>query len=111
MQMISRQYRLGESTMSEFLVPVCNAIWDRLKTHVFPTLDEDFWRYQEAGFRELWNFPHCIGAVDGKHVQIEALLKSGSLFFNYKYYFSVVLLAVAGFDYRFTFVDSLPVAQ
>lgn len=44
---------------------------------------EACWR-QVAGFEEKWNFPKCIGAVDGKHVQIFAPQNSVSAFFNYK---------------------------
>ena len=50
-------------------------------------------------------FPNCIGAIDGKNIMIQCLSNSGSLFFNYKSYFSIVLLAVALADYRFVMVD------
>ena len=36
---------------------------------------------------------------------IQCPFNSGSLFYNYKSYFSVVLLAVASADYRFVMVD------
>ena len=54
---------------------------------------------------EKWNFPNIIGAVDGKHIRIRKPRDSGSLYFNYKHYFSVVLLAVVDSDYKFVFAD------
>ena len=54
---------------------------------------------------ERWNFPNCMGAIDGKHVIIQCPFNSGSLFYSYKSYFSIVLLAVASADYRFVMVD------
>jgi hypothetical protein len=45
--------------------------------------------------------PHCIGAIDGKHMKIHAPPNSGSKFFNYK----VFLLALVDARYKFTVVD------
>lgn len=51
---------------------------------LFQPPSEARWRQVAEGFGERWNFPNCIGAVDGKHVQIFAPQNSGSEFFNYK---------------------------
>ncbi|CAH1979813.1 unnamed protein product [Acanthoscelides obtectus] len=57
------------------------------------------------GFRTTWNFPSCYGAIDGKHVLIQAPPNCGSEFFNFKGTNSVVLMAVVDNDYCFRYVN------
>ena len=51
------------------------------------------------------NVLHALGARDGKHIAMMQSKKPGSEFYNYKDFFSLVLLALVNADYRFLRVD------
>ncbi|KAH7935161.1 hypothetical protein HPB52_004571 [Rhipicephalus sanguineus] len=63
------------------------------------------WLQVAEGYCQTWQFPNCVGAVDGKHVQIKCPPNSGSMYFHYKGTYSIVLLAVVDSDYKFVVVD------
>ncbi|MCP4490646.1 MAG: transposase family protein [Gammaproteobacteria bacterium] len=122
------QFRMGKSTVAFMVKETCQAIWDSLASqvlryitltyiilqmkHLFYMIQlensilrcpatESEWRQEAEAFFERWNFPNCVGAIDGKHITIKAPSNSGSLYFNYKSTFSTVLLAVVSADYRY----------
>jgi len=69
-----------------------------------PSTPEE-WLAVANDFYTKWNFPNCVGAMDGKHVVLQAPMNSGSEFYNYKGTFSIVLFAVVDADYNFQFID------
>nr|CAI5850903.1 unnamed protein product [Callosobruchus analis] len=98
-------YRIGHTTIGKIVRKVCKAIWETLRETSFPPLTEERWKQISEGFEKHTQFPNCLGAVDGKHVRIRKPKMSGSLFHNYKNYFSVVLLAIADSNYEFIYID------
>uniref|UniRef100_A0A8C5LTW9 DDE Tnp4 domain-containing protein n=1 Tax=Leptobrachium leishanense TaxID=445787 RepID=A0A8C5LTW9_9ANUR len=98
-------FRIGRSTAGEIVRKFCQTIWETMKDQCLPTDTDEAWLAIAAGFWEKANYPNCLGAVDGKHVRIVKPLDSGSLYQNYKHYFSIGLLAVADANYNFVYVD------
>ncbi|KAL4084926.1 hypothetical protein QTP88_027793 [Uroleucon formosanum] len=70
-----------------------------------PIPDQIIWKTIADRYNQLWNLPNCVGSIDGKHIRIKAPANSGSSFFNYKGYFSVVLMATADADGKFITID------
>ena len=89
----------------EIILYICTMTWDALATIHIPITSKAEWQSIADEFDDQWNFPNCIGAIDGKHVMIQCPFNSGSLFYNYKLYFLIVLLGVASTDYRFVMID------
>lgn len=96
---------MGISTISKIVKEVCQAIWSTMHLECIPIPTKESWESIASGFEVTANFPHCIGAVDGKHCRVVCPFESGSMYYNYKEYYSVVLMAVADSKYRFTFVQ------
>lgn len=78
-------------------------IFSKCKLQVPHTEEE--WIQISNEFAEKWNFPNCLGAIDGKHVIVKAPANSGSLYFNYKHTHSIVLMALADANYKFTYIN------
>lgn len=103
---IANSFRVGISTVSMIVPDVATAIWDCLVEEFMPVpTTEEEWKSIAEKFEERWNFPHCCGALDGKHVVLKAPPNSGSQFFNYKGTFSLLLLAVVDAQYCFRVID------
>ncbi|XP_071055097.1 uncharacterized protein [Onthophagus taurus] len=80
-------------------------IWNALRTIHLKELTQEDWKHVTNEFQRKANFPMCVGAIDRKHIRIENFPHAGSMNFNYKKFYSVVLLAIADTDYNFLFVD------
>ncbi|KAG0425316.1 hypothetical protein HPB47_027507, partial [Ixodes persulcatus] len=63
------------------------------------------WLAVMKNFYVRWQFPQCIGALDGKHVTIIEPPNSGSVYFNYKKSFNIVLFVLVDADSRFVYTD------
>lgn len=98
-------FRIGITTASLIVPSSCRVLWVALKQVVFPKFEKEFWYQTAESFRLRAHFPNCLGAIDGKHIRIIRPEHSGSLYYNYKNFFSVVLMAVADSNYRFMYVD------
>ncbi|XP_050307518.1 uncharacterized protein LOC126744204 [Anthonomus grandis grandis] len=99
------QYRQHHSWISVSVREVLRSIRERMLPIFIPKLSEERMRANAQDYNELWNFPNCCGSIDGKHVRIQCPKAAGSLFYNYKQFHSIVLLAIIDARYRFIAID------
>lgn len=62
-------------------------------------------RDSEHKFHHKWNFPHSLGALDGRHMRIQCPLNGGSLYYNYCGFHSIVLFALVDATYKFLYYE------
>lgn len=70
-----------------------------------PTPTEQMFRSVANEYWSKWNFPNCVGSIDGKHIRIKCPSGSGSMAYNYKGFHSTVLQAVADANAKFLVVE------
>lgn len=63
------------------------------------------WSSVADELEQKWDYPNCIGAVDGKHVHIICPPNSGSDYYNYKGHYSIVLLGIVDANYCFLYAN------
>lgn len=102
---ISFEFLIGATTARKVVRTTCDEIWKVLKPMYMPEKSTEDWITIADQFFQRTNFPNVIGAVDGKHIRIVKPHDSGSSFFNYKKYFSIVLMAWVDAEYKFVCVD------
>lgn len=97
---------VAHNTLSIIVREVAVAICEEFNEEVFACpRDEEGWRRVAEGFSNRWNFEHCLGAIDGKHVKIVKPKGSGRTHFNYKGFCSIVLLGIVDSEYKFLWAD------
>ena len=77
---IVTSYRISPTTMGRIISETCQTLRRVLSEKGFikapDSLEE--WLAISAEFNDKWNFPHCLDAIDGKHV----LIKTPARFFS-----------------------------
>lgn len=87
------------------MTQVCHQILTILSGEQLAEPTANWWLLIAEGFKQRAKFSNCNGCVDGKQKRIAKIPKSGTMNFNYKGYFTIVLLAVVDSNYRFVYVD------
>ncbi|GFW61155.1 protein ALP1-like [Trichonephila clavipes] len=81
------------------------AIYHHLGSEIQVPESGNEWKMVTEEFWAKWNFPLCLGAMDGKHIRIKPPSHSGATYRNYKGFISIVLLALVDANLKFLYVD------
>ncbi|XP_066977862.1 uncharacterized protein [Macrobrachium rosenbergii] len=100
------QFRISHNLVSSLIPETCRAIYNIMKTEYLklPSTPEE-WNEIALHYFQQWNFPNCIGALDGKRVLNAKPPHSGAGFHDYKGHFSMIMMALVDASYKFLYVN------
>lgn len=99
---VAHLFGLGKSTVGEICLITVDLFFHRLVT--FPTIDDEIKKTID-GFLTNYQYPLCLGALDGTHISITPPMGFETDYFNYKKFHSIIMLAVVDANLRFTYVN------
>jgi hypothetical protein len=97
--------RISKSAIASTIKETTCVIWTAIQALHTPSPTQEKFQEIAKDFNIRWNFPNCVGSIHGKHIRINCPPNSGSRYFNYKQYNSIVLQAVVDANLKFVTVD------
>ncbi len=99
-------FQMAYNSICFLIAEVNSVIVDAYHEEVIITLTTpDDWMVIANNNSRMWQYHHCLGAIDGKHVTIRKSMNAGSYYYNYKNFHSIILMALVDGDYKFTWVE------
>lgn len=96
---------MSEPTISNIISTMSVAIFNVLQPTYMPQPNKEKWKQIAIEYNDYRQMPHCIGSIDGKHIRLQKPKLSGSLYYNYKNFYSLILMASVDANYTFTIID------
>ncbi|XP_036340033.1 putative nuclease HARBI1 [Rhagoletis pomonella] len=102
---VASLFGVGRSTVGEIVLDFCQAVCENFSDCInsYPQNLQEI-RKVVAGFARL-GFPQCFGALDGCHIEVQPSKEEAVDYYNYKGWYSVVLLASCDHRSKFTYIN------
>ena len=104
-QSLCFSFRISRAAICTILSKTCEKFWEVLALSYIRAQSIVLeWKKISNKCFDMGDVPHCIDEIDDKHSSIKCPANSGSLYYNYKGFFSLVLLAICDAKYKFTLI-------
>ena len=98
-------FGIGTSSAHKYFSEFLQAFVKEFRSEIsWPTSSKEL-QVIERDLRLLWDYDHCIGAIDGCHIAVSPAEYDAVDFYNHKSFYSKNLLAVCDANYLFTYVN------
>ena len=98
-------FLIGNSTMYAIISEVCTAICRALNPRYGCLPQGEDWFVISDEFKNYWNLPKAIGALDSRHFKLNCPPHSGSTCYNYKGLNSMILIGISDAHRRFIWTN------
>ena len=95
-------FKVSRKTILDIVQGTREVIWNVLKPLEMPEPNKEMWLKKCTELYIFTNFLNSVGSVDGKHIRMQFPPITVSDYFNFKKYFSVVLMVAADENYYST---------
>jgi hypothetical protein len=96
---------MGDTTVGKIVKETVDILREELHPLHMPLPTTASLKNNANEFENIWNFPHVVCCLDGKHIRIVCPTDSGAMFFSYKKYFSVVIQGLVDANCKCVTVD------
>lgn len=103
---IGHLFGIGKCTVANILHEFCSIIVEIFLNRLikFPTKHQEIQETIDSFFIK-YDYPMCLGSVDGTHIAVEPPLGEDTDYFNYKKHHSIILLASIDSSSKFTYIN------
>ncbi|XP_077505085.1 uncharacterized protein LOC144114929 [Amblyomma americanum] len=99
-------FGIGRSTVNELYREFCETVVATLEHEWVKMPTAVDMRAHIREFEAMCGFPQAVGALDGCHIAVSPPKEHASDYYNYKGWYSVILLALVDHKYHFRFVNA-----
>ena len=98
-------FRISPQAIGNIVKTMSTIIYKTLKNVYLQEPSVHTWKKIEIEYMNYRQISNCLGSIDGKHVRLQKPANKGSLYYNYKHFHSLVLMACVDANYLFTIID------
>ncbi|XP_015904282.2 uncharacterized protein [Parasteatoda tepidariorum] len=101
---VANLFAVSKSIVCKITLEFCKVFVEECGDIIHLSSTEELIDARDA-FKDRWVFPQCLGAIDGTHIKIQPPKMHATSYYNYKSFYSIVLIAVVDYNYQFTYVN------
>ena len=100
-------FGVAHNTVSKIIHQVCEVLIAEYARELLSTPPQtpEQWKAVAQQFGDRWQLYNSDGALSGKHIAIQGLRWGSSLYYSYKGFHSIVLMALVDADYKFIWAE------